>query len=232
MNCADVEKRLDMWVDEELEDADAVEVAGHLERCARCREARDELQAARRLFRDAMQPERSDGGAVARVRSTLRLGEGRPRRRWMWPALVAGPVVAVIAFWLLAPVIGVPDPSGVFEPAEKYVYHINSSANARTALQNIRFHLEASPSARYVVVTHNEGVDFLLKGASDDRGKPFDARVAELAASGVQFRVCGNTLRVRGIPTDRVVREATVVPSGIAEVGRLQTREHYAYLKP
>jgi intracellular sulfur oxidation DsrE/DsrF family protein len=29
-----------------------------------------------------------------------------------------------------------------------------------------------------------------------------------------------------------VVPDAKIVPSGVAEVARLQSREHYAYLKP
>ena len=115
---------------------------------------------------------------------------------------------------------------------EKVVYHINDSANAMQALGNIRNHLNASPNASIVVVTHGTGVDFLLKDAKDKNGDPYDALVRELSNRNVQFRVCNNTLRGRKIDRKRVLPEASVVPSGVAEVARLQSQEGYAYIKP
>jgi intracellular sulfur oxidation DsrE/DsrF family protein len=56
--------------------------------------------------------------------------------------------------------------------------------------------------------------------------------VADLAGKGVQFRVCNNTLQTRNIDPSKVVMEAKVVPSGVAEVARLQAKEGYVYLKP
>ena len=44
--------------------------------------------------------------------------------------------------------------------------------------------------------------------------------------------MCNNTLVTRGIARDKVVLEATVVPSGVAEVAKLQAREGYVYLRP
>lgn len=115
---------------------------------------------------------------------------------------------------------------------EKVVYHINDSANAMQALGNIRNHLNASPNASIVVVTHGAGVDFLLEDARDKNGNPYDALVRELSNRKVQFRVCNNTLQGRKIDRKRVLPEASVVPSGVAEVARLQSQEGYAYIKP
>lgn len=115
---------------------------------------------------------------------------------------------------------------------EKVVYHVNDASASMPALGNIRNHLNARPKAKIVVVTHGAGIEFLLEDAKDKNGNPFDAVVQELAARGVQFRVCNNTLEARKIDRKRVLPEATVVPSGVAEVARLQFEEGYAYLKP
>ena len=115
---------------------------------------------------------------------------------------------------------------------EKVVYHISDASNAMQALGNIRNHLNASPNASIVVVTHGAGIDFLLEDAKDKNGNPYDAVVQELSNRKVQFRVCNNTLEGRKIDRKRVMPEATVVPSGVAELARLQSQEGYAYIKP
>lgn len=115
---------------------------------------------------------------------------------------------------------------------ERVVYHINDNTSPMAALGNIRNHLNASPKAKIVVVTHGPGIDFLLDGAQDKNGNPYDAVVQELANRDVQFRVCNNTLETRKIDRKRVIPEATIVPSGVAEVSRLQVQEGYAYIKP
>ena len=48
----------------------------------------------------------------------------------------------------------------------------------------------------------------------------------------MQFKVCRNTLKGRGLGDDAVDSGATVVPSGVVEIARLQTEEKAAYLKP
>lgn len=115
---------------------------------------------------------------------------------------------------------------------EKVVYHFNDSANASIGMNNIKNHLAAAPDAKIVVVTHGKGVDFLLDGAADKDGNPYNIKVEELAAKGVDFRVCNNTLVSRKIDAKTVLPQAKIVPSGVAEIGRLQAKEGYAYLKP
>jgi len=115
---------------------------------------------------------------------------------------------------------------------EKAVYHVNDSANATAVLNNIRNHLNANPKAKIVVVTHGPGIDFLLEGAKNKNGNPYEIPVQELASRNVEFRVCNNTLETRNIDQKSVIPEATIVPSGVAEISRLQAQEGYAYLKP
>jgi len=114
---------------------------------------------------------------------------------------------------------------------EKVVYHVNDSANARVAMNNVNNHLTAAPDAKIVVVTHGKGIDFLLNDAKDDKGE-FAPVVAGLKGKGVDFRVCNNTLKSRKLDANAVIQEATIVPSGVAEIGKLQSQEGYVYLKP
>jgi intracellular sulfur oxidation DsrE/DsrF family protein len=130
----------------------------------------------------------------------------------------AAPVVAPVA----APVV----------VQEKVVYHVNDSENATAALRNIKNHLDAAPDAKVVVVTHGKGIDFLLSGAADKTGNTYEPNVQALKAKGVDFRVCNNTLVSRKIDPATVIPEATIVPSGVAEIGKLQSKEGFAYLKP
>ena len=116
---------------------------------------------------------------------------------------------------------------------DKVVYHINDSgAQAVNALRNIGNHLEVNPQAKIVVVTHAQGVDFLMEGAKDRNGSPYNVRVEELKAQGIQFDVCEITLRNRKMTRSQFIPEVTFVPSGVAEITRLQQREGYAYLRP
>ena len=115
----------------------------------------------------------------------------------------------------------------------KVAYHVNTGVEtAAGILGNVRNHLNADPSAKIVVVTHGAGIDFLLDGAKDSKGREFSGMVSDLTAKGVQFRVCNNTLTSRNIDPSKVSMEAKIVPSGVSEVARLQAKEGYVYLKP
>lgn len=115
----------------------------------------------------------------------------------------------------------------------KVVYHINTGVDsASAALNNIQNHLNAEPKVKIVVVTHGPGIDFLLQDARDSKGREFSSAVSDLSAKGVQFRVCNNTLVSRNINPDKLLMETSIVPSGVAEVARLQAREGFVYLKP
>jgi intracellular sulfur oxidation DsrE/DsrF family protein len=116
---------------------------------------------------------------------------------------------------------------------DKVVYHINDSkAQAANALRNVGNHLEVNPKAKIVVVTHAGGVDFLFDGARDANGNPYNIPVEQLKGKGVQFDVCEITLRNRKLTRGKFIPEANFVPSGVAEITRLQQREGYAYLRP
>ena len=142
----------------------------------------------------------------------------------LWMGLVA--LTAMIG---LSGCVMAPTPENT---KEKVVYHFNDSANASAGMNNIKNHLATNPNAKIVAVTHGKGIDFLLDGATDKDGNPYNVKAEELMAKGVDFRVCNNTLKSRNIDPKTVIPGAKIVPSGVAEIGRLQTYEGYAYLKP
>ncbi|MGE5160930.1 MAG: DsrE family protein [Betaproteobacteria bacterium] len=115
----------------------------------------------------------------------------------------------------------------------KTVYHFtNGLDEASRGLGNIRNHLAADPKAKITVVTNGNGIEFLLDGAKDKNGNPYEVIVQDLKSKGVDFRVCNNTLVTRKIDNSKVIQEATIVPSGVAEAAKLQAREGYVYLRP
>ena len=59
------------------------------------------------------------------------------------------------------------------------------------------------------------------------------ASIAGLKQQGVGFQICPNTLRGRQIPRDALYDASNedIVPSGVAELSRLQ-QMGYTYIKP
>jgi intracellular sulfur oxidation DsrE/DsrF family protein len=178
-----------------------------------------EFRVAPRALRTGLQAEYGvRGGAPAQS----------GRRHFAWGA--AALATLALAVWGLQIVLERPEP-GAGRGMGKVVYHISSSQSASAALRTLRNHLEAAPDTKVVVVAHNEGVEFLLRGARDEAGQLFATAVRQFKARGVDFRVCNNTLVRRKIGTSGILSEATPVPSGIAEIGRLQDSEGYAYMR-
>lgn len=118
---------------------------------------------------------------------------------------------------------------------DKVVYHIdNAETQATKALRNIRNHLDVAPDTKIVVVTHSDGVDFLFQDAKDKKNPNVDygSLVSALKARGVRFEVCEITLKNRNLTKDQFSLDADFTPSGVVRVGQLQSREHFAYIKP
>jgi intracellular sulfur oxidation DsrE/DsrF family protein len=138
---------------------------------------------------------------------------------------------ALIAIASLA-LAGCAAPGDTVAP-DKVVYHLNSGLpQATNGLRNIRNHLEVNPKAQIVVVAHAMGVDYLMRGKKDANGNPYETIVTDLKSQGVRFDICQITLRNRKLKKEQFIDEATYVPSGVAEITRLQQREGFAYLRP
>jgi uncharacterized protein len=118
---------------------------------------------------------------------------------------------------------------------DKVVYHIDHTENQATkALRNVRNHLDVAPDTKIIVVTHAEGVDFLMEGAKDKKNPNVDygSLVSALKARGVRFEVCEITLRNRNLKKEQFSLDAEYVPSGVVRIGQLQLRDKFAYIKP
>ena len=130
---------------------------------------------------------------------------------------------------------------------QKVVYHINydNPKQQAGALRNIQNHINAvgAENLDLKVVLHGNGLALLLEPEALDKLKKFKhanadekmtAKVTDLKGQGVDFHVCANTVRGRkvDVETDLYdVAKEDIVPSGVAEVAKLQAMG-YSYIKP
>ena len=143
------------------------------------------------------------------------------RRSFVWACAVLSLLSAGCATTLATP-----------GSEDRVVYHFSEGLEqASDGLRNVGNHLEVNPNARIIVVSHAKGVDFMLKGAKDKNGNKYEDLVEQLEMQGVRFDVCQITLRNRHLSKDQFIEYATFVPSGVAEISKLE-HEGYAYLKP
>ena len=116
---------------------------------------------------------------------------------------------------------------------DKVVYHIDDSATqALKGLRNVKNHIDTDASAQITVVSHANGVDFLMTDAKDRNGNPYEIAVQELVRRGVKFETCEITLKNRELKKSQFIQEATFTPSGVVRIANLQAREQFAYIKP
>lgn len=118
---------------------------------------------------------------------------------------------------------------------QKVVYHINynDETQLNAALGNAKNHIAAvgKENIDMKIVVHGNGVD-LLKQANTNLD--MQQKVINLKKDGVEFEVCKNTLTGKKINYKNDlfdVSEKDIVPSGVAEVAKLQ-QQGYAYIKP
>lgn len=145
--------------------------------------------------------------------------------------------------WIMLPISGMADG---YAP-QKVVYHINYDDPKKQAgaLRNIQNHINAvgAENMDIKVVLHGNGLALLLDPDSLERLSKFkyananedmSAKIDGLRDQGVDFNVCDNTVQGRKVDVESDlynVETEDVVPSGVAEVAKLQA-EGYVYIKP
>lgn len=112
----------------------------------------------------------------------------------------------------------------------KVIFHLDEGAKGRAdlALNNIE-NLIADLGEENVdveLVSNSEGVTAFLK-APDLHG----AQVERLAAKGVRFTACANSLRQLGLTKEALLERVEIVPAGVGELARKQA-EGWAYIRP
>jgi intracellular sulfur oxidation DsrE/DsrF family protein len=122
--------------------------------------------------------------------------------------------------------------SGLAWSQSKVVYHISDAeAQALGGLRNVRNHLDIDPTAKITVVSHGNGVDFLMEGAKDKNGSLYAGHISALKSRGVTFEVCEITLKNRNLKSEQFLQEADFTPSGVVRIAKLQ-HQGYAYIRP
>ncbi len=91
-------------------------------------------------------------------------------------------------------------------------------------VENVRRALGAR-ATEVEVVSHGKGLGLLIASTT-----PLGERVGQLATEGVVFAACQNTMKKLGIDKSQLLRAATTVDSGVAEVVRKQ-EAGWTYLK-
>lgn len=130
---------------------------------------------------------------------------------------------------------------------QKVVYHINydNPKQQAGALRNIQNHINAvgKENLDMKVVLHGNGLAMLVEPDSLKKLTKFKyanadenmtAKVDNLKSQGVAFNVCANTINGRNVDRETDLYNVSVddiVPSGVAEVARLQAMG-YSYIKP
>lgn len=110
----------------------------------------------------------------------------------------------------------------------KVVVQLNTSDTLvwHGALKNIsNLQTALGPNTQIELVAHGSGIGILIDDKTTQKTK-----IAELAASGVLFKACENTIRERKIDLATILTQAGTVPSGVAEVV-LKQEAGWAYLK-
>ena len=114
----------------------------------------------------------------------------------------------------------------------KVVYQLSEERLASQTMNNLANHLSAEPGVKIVVVVISTGVRAFLFGGQDATGRPYSEWVDQLGARGVEFRICQNSMSAMDVARSELIEGLHYVPSGMAEIARLQAREHYVYLRP
>jgi intracellular sulfur oxidation DsrE/DsrF family protein len=113
-------------------------------------------------------------------------------------------------------------------PIHKVVIQLNTSDTLvwHGALKNIsNIQTALGPSTQIELVAHGSGIGILIDGKTTQK-----AQIAALAATGVLFKACENTIRERKIDRTTILSQVGTVPSGVAEVV-LKLEAGWAYLK-
>jgi intracellular sulfur oxidation DsrE/DsrF family protein len=114
----------------------------------------------------------------------------------------------------------------------KTVYHLQDEKLATLAMNNVANHVSAQPGVKIVVVAVSTGVRAFTFGAQDAGGRPYAEWVDQLKAKGVEFRICQNSMNALKLTQKDLIDNLSTVPSGVAEIARLQAKEGYVYIRP
>jgi len=130
---------------------------------------------------------------------------------------------------------------------QKVVYHINYDDPKKQAgaLGNVQNHINAvgAENLDFKVVLHGNGLALLIypdsllnlpKFKHANATDQMTSKIDGLKNQGVVFNVCENTVKGRNVSVENDlygVSQSDIVPSGVAELSKLQM-QGYTYIKP
>lgn len=112
----------------------------------------------------------------------------------------------------------------------KVVFHLDEGAKGRAnlVLNNIENLIAdlGQDNVEAELVSNSEGVTAFLRVPN-----LIGPKVEQLAAKGVRFTACANSLRQLGLTKDDLLEQVEIVPAGVGELARRQL-EGWAYIRP
>lgn len=139
--------------------------------------------------------------------------------------------IALTLFGLLSLGVMLAPSAAVAETTPGVAFHVDSDAHMNRMLRQVARHHAANPDIPVRVILIAEGVRAALEGAEDANGGSYSAQMEQLLAAGVRIFACENTLISFNWSAEDLAFGIETVPSGIAELGRLQVKEQWAYIK-
>jgi intracellular sulfur oxidation DsrE/DsrF family protein len=117
--------------------------------------------------------------------------------------------------------------------ADRYgvAFHVDSDAKMNRILRQIGRHHAANDGMPTRVILIAEGVKAALDSATDSSGGAYSAQMEQLIAAGVRIFACDTTLTSYGLDADDLALGIETIPSGVAELARLQISHQWAYIK-
>lgn len=116
-------------------------------------------------------------------------------------------------------------------PTTNAVFDVNyADPRELNILYNFVRNTERELKGKMVVVTHGPELRVFAK-ENFEKYQGIIQRMAELAESGVEFRMCNNALRAAGYRPEDMHGFVTVVPAGFPEIAYLQS-QGYRYINP
>ncbi len=120
------------------------------------------------------------------------------------------------------------------EKTKQVVYHFNKADmnTIKAGLRNATNHVNSpsGPETEIEIVVHGGGIAMMTEAREDPQ---LAAAIDNLKAHGVEFKVCANTLRGKGLEVSDLyyTEESDIVASGVAYLAD-QQMDGWAYIHP
>ena len=115
---------------------------------------------------------------------------------------------------------------------QRVVYHVADAEKVQFALGNIRNHIQGvggPENVEIVLVVHGPAGKMFQDIEATDKVRNM---VGSLQADGVQFNMCGNTMRAQGVELDELLPGfVRVDQGGVVRIAELQ-QQGYIYIRP